>query len=172
MGVENLSGWLSQFYGNEGLLKGAEGKHWRSDYVSDLASVAPQPDKLDRVFMTLIAPLWHQVYGRLRKPNADIEKGSGGGGGLWWYAPIHFIRVADVFCVIMSAAIPSLSILALYFVDSLKYRFIMIAFFTLVFAAVVLLGFSCGRANTFAATVAFAAVQVVFVQSVSTIQPT
>lgn len=116
----------------------------------------------------MFAPLWHAINGRCRQPNVDVEKG--GGGTLWWYAPKHFVRIADVFCVFMSAAIPSLSTVALFFVDSMKYRFIMISLFTLVFAAVILLGFGCGRANTFGATVAFAAVQVVFVQSVSTIQ--
>lgn len=166
LSTESVADWLARKDGGDRFLKAVEAMPWNPKYRKDLISVAPQPDKLDRFFESSLASPWHWVVGGKKRP-VDAEKGLG---NLWAYPTRHFVRLANVFCVLMSASVPSASILGLYYVESMVSRLIMITFFTLAFAGIVLLGFGCRRSDTFAATVAFAAVQVVFVQGVEGIK--
>ena len=159
--------WLNREGCGNGFLSSAEGRPWNGDHSADLVCLSKQPDYLDSALMSMLAPSWHRIAERWKKP-VDEEKGLGS--EVWSYPLKHFVRLGNVFCVFASAAIPSLSIFGLFYVEDLLCRLAMITCFTLVFAAIVLLGFGCKRNDTFAATVAFAAVQVVFVEGVNSIK--
>lgn len=116
--------------------------------------------------MRALTPLYHLLTSRWRKPTIDEEHT----GPLWHYPYKHFVRVADIFCVFAAALVPSASVISLYYVNDMLTRLLLIIVFSFLFAGAVLMCFGCGMANTFAATVAFMAVQVVFVQGVGGIK--
>lgn len=160
---QSLRDWLSVKGGGQGFITGVEARPWQINRIKDVVSVSLQPEKLDLFFMRILMKPCHKLLRRWKKPVTDEEKALG---KLWSYEEKHFVRTADAFCVLASALVPSASMVAMCFVHDTLDRMILIITFALVFAAVVLFCFDCGRANTFGATVAFAAVQVVFIQGV------
>lgn len=156
--------WLGGTSGHPVFLKGAALKRWWPENEPDLVSLVEGHDKLDQACAAVLAPACHAIAKHWKRPVRDEEKVLG---KVWYYPPKHFTLVADMLCVLASAAVPSASIVALLFAQTTLVRLIMIAAFTLAFAAIVTLCFGCRRAETLGATVAFGAVQVVFVESVN-----
>lgn len=143
-------------------VEGCEVRPWDLSRYKDVVLLGSQPDRLDRYFGKWFTIPYHSLVRRWRKPHTDEEKAF----GLRNYDQKYFVRVADIFAILASALVPAASMLVLYIVHPMWWRFGIIVAFLLVFAAVVMLCFNVGRANTFAATLAFAAIQVVFVQGV------
>ncbi|KAH8600166.1 hypothetical protein B0O99DRAFT_682613 [Bisporella sp. PMI_857] len=77
------------------------------------------------------------------------------------------IRVADMIGTATSSLLPVLAVIVLYSVREMLIRLGMIALFTVLFALALMVTTEAKRIEIFAATAAFASVQVVFVGSTS-----
>jgi hypothetical protein len=79
------------------------------------------------------------------------------------YSDDKLAATVNIICTILSSLLPTLPIFALYFIQSPLARMTAIAAFSLLFSLVISLIANARRVDCFAATTAFAAVQVVFV---------
>jgi len=84
---------------------------------------------------------------------------------IFLYRDSHFHRIANVVGTLISSLIPIGSIVVLYFVTSMPLRLAVLSCFTAIFSIALSLLTSAKRVEIFAATAAFASVQVVFVGS-------
>lgn len=106
-----------------------------------------------------IVPWYHRRIGQRRK--ADLKKR--GWGGIWEYKDKDFVLAASLICTFLSAVTPTLSIFLLYFVQDMVARLAVITATAFLFAFLMTFVIRARRVDVFAATTAFAAVQVVFV---------
>jgi hypothetical protein len=98
-----------------------------------------------------------------RLPPQDEE----GGLGLKHYDDAKLRIAARIISVVISSVLPTTSILALYYVQNTPARLGIVMAFSVSFSVVLALCTSARRAEIFAASAAFASVQVVFVSSVN-----
>lgn len=87
--------------------------------------------------------------------------------GLVHYKDTTLSGITRVLTILVSSLLPSASIFALYFVESLINRLGVIMGFSVLFSISLAVFTSAQRIEIFAATAAFASVQVVFVGSTS-----
>lgn len=85
--------------------------------------------------------------------------------GLVHYKDTTLSAITRVFTILVSSLLPSASIFVLYFVDSLIDRLAIIMGFSVLFSISLAVLTSAQKIEIFAATAAFASVQVVFVGS-------
>ena len=85
--------------------------------------------------------------------------------GLIHYEDATVYNITRIFCILISSLLPSASVVVLYFVEHLIDRLGIIMGFSLMFSFSLALFTSAKRVEIFAATAAFASVQVVFVGS-------
>lgn len=162
--VDKVRQWLGDKDGGKDFFKASEGRQWWSRFEKDLVAVSYRLDTLDRACINSLSPVFHAVAYRWKRVAGDEEKGLD---NFCRWSPKYFTRIADVLCILMSTAVPSASVIGLFYTKTMEEKLVMISTFILVFAIVILFGFGLKRSETFAATVAFAAVQVVFVESVN-----
>ena len=110
-------------------------------------------------------PIYHRWVGERRKPRDDPELGP-----VWEYDSASLTLVGNVLCMLLSFAMPTGSIFALYFIRPTLVRLSLLSVFIFVFAFAMMFVVGNRRGEVFAATAAFAAIQVVFVGGVNIIQ--
>jgi hypothetical protein len=164
---ESLKEWLaSEEYGNHFLAKaGVEAKAWDADSFGDLMALKCQNDRFAQRIINAVIPTYHRRIGywfhnKIEKDNL---------GDLWHYKHEPFIVLGNVMCTLLSSLLPSCCIFALYYVKAMLARLILITCFSLAFSFVMTFLIQARRQDVFATTTALAAVQVVFVGSVSVI---
>lgn len=86
-------------------------------------------------------------------------------GKIRYYAPEKIKRVGDGIVVALSAVLPTLAILVLYFVKDMIQRIGLVILFTAVFAIAMAVFTGAKKIEIFSATAAFAAVEVVYIGS-------
>jgi len=79
------------------------------------------------------------------------------------YSDSKLAATVNAISTILSSLLPTMSIFALYFIQSQLARMAAIVAFSLLFSVVLSIIANCRKVDCFAATTAFAAVQVVFV---------
>ncbi|KAN0089867.1 hypothetical protein V8E51_018446 [Hyaloscypha variabilis] len=84
---------------------------------------------------------------------------------IFLYRDSYFHRIASIVGTLISSLIPICSIVVLYFITDMPMRLIIVGIFTAIFSIALSLMTSGTRVEIFAATAAFASVQVVFVGS-------
>ncbi len=165
--LETLKDWLGRPDGGNNFLKGREGDPWedetRGDTVSLLSSA--HSDTFAQQLWNHFLPRYHSWIGWRTKPHIDEELGK-----VWEYRKESFTLAGNILCVVLSFAIPTGSIFTLYYVQSMLARLLVMAGFILVFACAMMFVVGSRRGEVFAATAAFAAIQVVFVGGVNIIQ--
>jgi hypothetical protein len=113
-----------------------------------------------------ILPCYHQYIGRRRQrrsansDNDDLDT-------IWEYKREVFVALGNMTCMVLSSVIPATSIFALHFVKSVVARLAVITAMSFIFSFVMMVVVRGRRVEVFAATTAFAAVQVVFVDRVN-----
>lgn len=126
-------------------------------HSEDLVKIVPDHNK--EVFSHFLV----NKFGFLFLPSMERQKVLG-------VFPDHRIRrITRVVAVVMSSILPILSIVILYFVQSINIRIGLIIIFSVLFSAVIALVSDARNAEVMAATAAYAAVLVVFVSG--TLQP-
>lgn len=86
-------------------------------------------------------------------------------GKIRYYAPEKIKRVGDGIVVALSAVLPTLAILVLYFVKNMIKRIGLVILFTAIFAIAMAVLTGAKKIEIFSATAAFAAVEVVYIGS-------
>lgn len=141
-------------------MEGIEAEPWEESSSKDLVALYPrrEHDQFAQYLSDQIVPWYHRHIGHWRKPECAGE----------WdtfseYDSKVFVAIGNTICMVLSSLIPTASIYALYFLHSTITRLAVIAAMSFVFSFVMTVIVQGRRADVFAATTAFAAVQVVFV---------
>lgn len=156
-----LTQWLSDEQGGDHFLAGAgiEANVWDKDNKDDLVAVCRRRDAFATWLGNSLRPSYHRRFGqRFRKPVNKERLGS-----IWHYKDDTFVFVGNVICMLLSSLIPTSSIFVLYYIDSTSTRLLAITLFSFLFSILMTFVVRGRRYDVFAATMAFAAVQVVFV---------
>lgn len=159
-----LREWLELPHGGDFFLKGLEAEPWEPHCGADLVALWGRQEERDQFAQYLsdkIVPWYHHHIGhRNKKPIAaeDWDR-------VWEYRSEIFVVLGNIICMILSALVPTASILSLYFVKSMIARLAIVAGMSFLFSFVMTVIVQGRRVDVFAATTAFAAVQVVFVGS-------
>ena len=165
--LNTVTKWLSRPEGGDNFLNVLEVGPWTPQQADDMVTLQPddQTDKFGQRLGDTFAKPYHALVGSHQHPSKDDRFGP-----VWPYNPAAFSFAGNVICMFLSFAIPTASIFALYYVHSMLARLIMVAVFILIFACAMMFAVGSRRGEVFAATAAFAAIQVVFVGGVNIIQ--
>ncbi|KAL2812510.1 hypothetical protein BJX63DRAFT_421732 [Aspergillus granulosus] len=150
---------LDQWFGNDedgGNVDGEGNDENERDLVT-LSGRYENVDSLTRWVFRIGIPWFHKVVGYRSTKAKDIEA------GFVYYDDEKIIRATRVTSTITSSVIPASSMLVLYFVNHMVWRLVIIVLYNVGFS--IILGFlaKARRVEVFAASTAFAAVQVAFI---------
>jgi hypothetical protein len=166
-----LREWLEMPHGGDFFLKGLEAEPWELDCEEDLVVLSERPEQRDLFAQYLsdrIVPWYHRCIGhKVQSPVCTKDWG-----GVWEYKIEFFMVLGNIICMILSALVPSASIICLYFVSSMIARLVVVSGMSFLFSFVMTVIVQGRRVEVFAATTAFAAVLVVFVGSANFISHT
>ncbi|KAH7386404.1 hypothetical protein BKA64DRAFT_142913 [Cadophora sp. MPI-SDFR-AT-0126] len=141
-------------------LLGLDRDAWDSKTESDLIAIKPRaaPDIFSKWFSESFIPRYHQVFGeRFRKElPGDI------GSGIYHYRESSLESGLSILATVVASLLPISSVVALYLIQPNGLRLGMIAIFSACFSLALAIMTSARRIEVFAATAAFAAVNVVF----------
>ncbi|TKA82585.1 hypothetical protein B0A55_01189 [Friedmanniomyces simplex] len=130
----------------------------RKPIQQDLVTLNPEfgnQDPFTRFFTTTFMDWWHRVWSRFRPADGDL--------GEYVYSERAMSRYMGAITMVVASALPTLSIVVLYFIQTELWRLVFIVLFSGVFAAALAIFTEARRVEVFAASVALASVQVVFV---------
>jgi len=159
--IDFLRGWLQSAKGGDNFLMSAsaEATAWDTKHSCDLVALNKRPDRFAAWVANALLPFYHRRLGyRLQKRVDDDALGP-----YYVYDDKKLVFLGNVLCTILSTMIPSSSILVLYYVQSMLSRLLLIIGFSSLFSLIMGFVAQGRRYEIFAATIAFAAVQVVFV---------
>jgi hypothetical protein len=129
--------------------------------VADLVVLSRSSKERDQFAQFMsdgILPLFHRRIGqKLTDPIPESKIHD-----TWEYKQKIFVVLCNVICMVLSALIPSISIFVLCLLKSMAARLSVITAMSFVFSVVMTFIVQARRVEVFAATTAFAAVQVVF----------
>ncbi|KAL2831693.1 hypothetical protein BDW59DRAFT_157659 [Aspergillus cavernicola] len=122
-------------------------------------------DPLTKWVYRVYIPFWHQhvsryyhrLTGSTKSVAADIEAGA------VYYSDEKIVRATRITSTIVSSVIPASSMIALYFVNDMITRLVIIVIYNVAFSVMISLMAKARRVEVFAASIAFAAVQVSFI---------
>ncbi|CAG8977261.1 hypothetical protein HYALB_00009358 [Hymenoscyphus albidus] len=160
--LEFLNEWLRDPRHGKSALEGLDRQVWKDG--RDLLVAKPDglaDDSLTRILRKYLTFPFHILWSRYRSP-VDVEN------GIYKYDEEAVIRLANVIGMAVSALLPVLAVVVLYFVHDMLKRLAMVAMFTVIFSLALMATTKARRIEIFAATAAFASVQVVFIGSSST----
>ncbi|EWZ30380.1 hypothetical protein FOZG_15867 [Fusarium oxysporum Fo47] len=165
--LETLQDWLTDPKGGANFLTKTgtpELYTWKpkdpSQYVS-LHKPAEDSDPFTNFVKEVLTFIFHRLCGeRLNAARVvDVES------GLASYSDSSLVRASNLFTVIVSSALPVLTIFALNSLETTAQRIGLTVVFTVLFAVILELFTNAKRVEIFAATATFAAVEVVFIGS-------
>ncbi|KAK5195227.1 hypothetical protein LTR92_005357 [Exophiala xenobiotica] len=166
--LDFLRGWLENETGGDNFLRNHgtyEATAWSRECADDLMALNRRPDRFAAWVSNALLPIYHARLGhRWHKSTAHNNLGS-----IYHYDDQKFVVIGDIICTILSVVIPSLSIFVLYHVRSMLVRLLLILSFSSLLSLVMALISQGKRYEIFAATTAFAAVQVAFVGGVTVV---
>ncbi|KAL1850147.1 hypothetical protein Daus18300_013015 [Diaporthe australafricana] len=130
------------------------------NHAEDLIALKPRSpqDPTSSWFTITIFPLYHRLVGQKVKDPESPELGD----GIYNYKESVLSSTADVFTTVVASLLPLLSITVLYVVHSNTMKLGIIVVFSACFSLALALMTNARRIEIFAATAAFAAVNVVF----------
>ena len=157
-----LRQWIDHRRGGDSFLNALEGSPWREPTPGDLVLLSEegQPgDGFAQQISNTVVPIYHRFLGQyLHKQMEDDDFTA-----VWEYKREALDLLGNLLCMLLSAFVPTLSIFVLYFLESVVARLIAIIIFSLLFSLLMTFVVEGRRSDVWAATTAFAAVQVVFV---------
>ncbi|KAJ0160264.1 hypothetical protein CTA2_8266 [Colletotrichum tanaceti] len=167
--VDFLRIWLGRDkMGNRFLRNaGVEATVWDDKYRADLLTIGGSSgtsDRLSRLMNGRLLNWYHFAIGRFTKSGKRTNDEMI---GIRDYDSRKIQRVSDVAVGALSASIPTVAILVLYFVHNMTQRISLVIVFTFIFSVAFSTITGAKKAEVFAATAAFAAVEVVYIGSVS-----
>jgi len=158
-----LRDWLGREKGGNNFLSGVEDLPWLESETSDLVAVSSRDfDSITRWTAETLVPWLYRSKILKRAPISGQEEL-----GLVEWNEATYLRTARGVSVVVSSLIPSLAIVILYFIHNLIARILTAMGLSFVFSIALALSTPARPAEIFAASAAFAAVQVVFIGSTS-----
>ncbi|XPS92847.1 hypothetical protein M3J09_002224 [Ascochyta lentis] len=163
--LNQLVDWLSRPKGENGFLVGEEAKVWQCEDVSEYVTLFPR-ELEDDAFTSLLSgrllDLYHKAFGHRRQKKygtgaRDVEVRK--------YSAERIGKASNIVVAAISSLLPTLVILALYFVKRMIVRIGLVIMFTAVFSIALAWFTDARKVEIFSATAAFAAVEVVFIGS-------
>ncbi|KAK0662121.1 hypothetical protein QBC41DRAFT_235370 [Cercophora samala] len=151
-------------------IRGLDRGAWNTEFEHDLVALQPRltPDPISSFFARHIFPLFHRLYGQRFK---DPESGNLGiGEGIWTYRESKLGMVVDVVVTVVASLLPLISTIVLYLIEERTkgVKLGVVVVFAAAFAFALATMTKARRVEAFAATAAFAAVNVVFLTSTCT----
>lgn len=156
-----LHRWLGHRCGGDLFLQGIEADLYEEHNLRDLVvlSGGSEPgDSLAEYICAKLVPLYHNLVGH--KIHRSINDGVFD--DMWEYKRNVVKELGNSLCMLLSALVPAASIFTLYFLRSTVARLAAIASMSLMFSLLMTFVIRGSRGEIFAATTAFAALQVVF----------
>jgi len=150
--------WLTNPQSGNFPLRGLDRKGWSEEFSNDLIAIQHRSsgDSFSRWVINVFIPRFHACIGhRLTTPLHNRSE-------ITQYKDSVIIKILNGVATIIASLIPISSIVLLYFVSSISARLGILTGFTALFSLCLVLVTSASRVEIFAATSAFAAVQVVF----------
>ncbi|KAI1458917.1 hypothetical protein F4805DRAFT_106702 [Annulohypoxylon moriforme] len=142
---------------------------YSSQHRSDILFLGDEPGDDDLLARFLVGPaleIFHVCWRTLKTPVPDLESQVPGAcTALYQYPDARIRIIVHTLGSIMSTVVPMISIIALYFVDSMPLRLGLVSIFSVIFSVVMSLVTNAKRVEIFAAVAAFASVQVVFIST-------
>jgi hypothetical protein len=123
-----------------------------------------EKDDLAQSLSEKFLPWYHRYFGRRQKRSVNSKNDLD---NISQYKHEVFVALGNITCMVLSSVIPTTSIFALRFAKSMVARLAVITIMSFIFSFVMMAIVRGRRVEVFAATTAFAAVQVVFVDKVS-----
>jgi hypothetical protein len=156
--------WLDWEQGGRGFLMGIESEPYDQDHTDDLISLSPTAakDPLAQRLSDLIVPLYHRYLFNQNNIPMDQDLGS-----IWNYKYYIFVLLGDAICAVLASIIPIISICLLYYIQSMFKKLVIAIIMNFSFSFIMAVVIRGRRVDVFAASTAFAAVQVVFIGGVS-----
>lgn|SRR2546423_2246838 len=158
--IKFLRHWLERPDGGDFFLEGLEAEPWEVPFSRDLVALNPQrqDDQFAQYLSDKIVPWYHRYF-----PHWKIRESTEDWSTICEYDHKVFVAIGNTICMILSSLIPIVSIYGLYFLKSTIKRLAIITMMSFLFSFVMTVIVQGRRADVFAATTAFAAVQVVFI---------
>ncbi|MCJ1242533.1 hypothetical protein MMC14_010541 [Varicellaria rhodocarpa] len=157
--LKMVRNWIEMPEGGNHFLRAREAKVFNSPDLVSLHIKAKDP--FTRWMCKKATPCFHRILGRFFKNTIGGDEES----GLVHYNDATLLGIARILSILVSALLPSVSVVVLYFVDRLIDRLAVIMGFSVTFSVSLALFTSARRVDIFAASAAFASVQVIFVGS-------
>ncbi|KIW94010.1 uncharacterized protein Z519_05326 [Cladophialophora bantiana CBS 173.52] len=164
--IDFLRAWLRDEKCGNNFLKlsaGAEAMAWDVNHTGDLITLNKRTDRFAAWVANALIPFYRKRVGHRLQRRTDEEAL----GSYYAYDDKKLAILGNVLCTVLSTMVPSSSILVLYYVKSMLSRLLLIIGFSSLFSLIMGLVAHGRRYEIFAATIAFAAVQVVFVGGVT-----
>ncbi|KAK4170710.1 hypothetical protein QBC36DRAFT_370836 [Triangularia setosa] len=158
-----LREWIGRPNNGNFPIHGPDQDSWNLKYEGDLMATKPRVplDRLSRWVNDIVFPWYHKLFGEKLKDPESVTANLGT--GIYIYRESHLQMVIETVVTVVAALLPVLSIVVLYFLgDNNKFKFIALVIFSAVFALALAIMTKARRVEVFAATAAFAAVNVVF----------
>lgn len=133
---------------------------WDERHDRDLVALSTRVNEGDRFSKWLadsVMPFIHRTILHRNKAENEPENKT------YEYSDKTLNRVSELAAIVASSSLPTVSIFALYFISSDVMRLVFTLAFSIVFTCSLAIFTSARRSEIFAATVALAAVQVVFI---------
>ncbi|KAN0066946.1 hypothetical protein V8E54_014870 [Elaphomyces granulatus] len=157
-----LRQWLDWENGGDRFLRGREADPWEVKNTDDLVTVANKHNNADKftlwVYGALI-PWYHKRWGHHSETRRDPET------GVWKYNDGKIFTVTNVAAIIVSALLPTSSMLILFCLDKIVVKLAVIFIYTILFALALAIVVRARSIEIFGAATAFAAVQAVFISN-------
>ncbi|KAI9668540.1 MAG: hypothetical protein M1831_000979 [Alyxoria varia] len=162
--LQNLKHWLWRPDGGDNFLRGVEGEAWDSERVPhrDLITTSDAHKERD-IFSAFLADncmVWVLRFSEWFQPKRHLDPENA---GLTHYDDSKLNRIAHFIGTLIASMLPAMSIFVLYFVNSMLDRLCIIIAFSALFSFTLAIFTKAKSVEIFAATAAFASVQVVFV---------
>ncbi|KAE8448984.1 hypothetical protein EG329_008572 [Mollisiaceae sp. DMI_Dod_QoI] len=158
--LEFLRSWFRRPGMGSFPLLGMDRDAWDVKNDSDLIAIKPRaaPDMFSKWFTEYLVPRYHHVLGQKFKKSLPEHVGA----GIYHYKESTLESVLSILATVVASLLPICSVVALYIIQSNGVRLGMIAIFSACFSFALSIMTSARRIEVFAATAAFAAVNVVF----------
>jgi hypothetical protein len=167
--IKFLREWLERPEGGDYSIKGVEVEPWKLCCAADLVSLLrlDGKDEFAQSLSDKILPWYHQYFGRRHRRQRRPANSDDDLDNISEYKCEVFVALANMTCMILSSVIPTTAIFALHFVKSTSARLAVITSMSFIFSFIMMVIVRGRRVEIFAATTAFAAVQVVFIDRVN-----
>ncbi|RYP60316.1 hypothetical protein DL771_010557 [Monosporascus sp. 5C6A] len=160
--LKALQNWLYREDGGDGFLDGSENLVWDEDDTHHYVCLATggETDIFTALIRKLISAVFPWLF-RKKKGKQVVDERS----GMWLFDEDKLNTASNIVALVLSSTLPVLTIFVLDSRDSTTERLGFTVLFTALFALVLGVLSSAKRAEIFAATATFAAVEVVFIGS-------